>query len=246
LEAVTVGQYALVAIVAFLSAVLAAVSGYGTGLILPLVLVPIIGAEATVPVMGAASFFTNASRLAAFRRFFDLRHATLIVAAGIPTCLIGAYAFTLLNGRSASLLIGLTLLVLVPGRRVMMRLRGRLPPPAIAAAGAGFGLLDGGTPGTGVVLISILLAAGLQGSAVIATDAGISLVLAAVKTTVFQSSGVMTAAAWLMACLIGAAALPAALLARRIVPYLSGQAHTYILDGAVVVGAALLIARAIA
>lgn len=234
------------AVVAFFAAALAAVSGYGTGLILPLVLVPIIGAEATVPVMGVASFFTNASRLAAFWREFDMRRAALIVAAGVPTCLLGAYAYTLLTGRGASLLIGLALLLLVPGRRIIMKLHGRLPLPAVAVAGGGFGLLDGGVPGAGVVLISILLAAGLHGGAVIATDAGISLVLAVVKTTVFQSSGVLTSAAWVMAGLIGIVALPAAFLARWIVPKLPGETHIYILDGVVVVGAVFLIARGIA
>jgi len=245
LETVTVAQYALVAVVAFLSAALAAVSGYGTGLILPLVLVPIIGAEATVPVMGVASFFTHASRLAAFRSYLDIRRAALVIATGMPSCLIGAYAFTLLTGKGASLVIGLALLLLVPGRRIAMRLHGRLSQRAVALAGAPFGLLDGGTPGAGVLLISILLAAGLHGSAVIATDAGISLVLAAVKTIVFQSTGALSSAAWIMAALIGAVALPAAFLARWIVPRLPGQFHIYILDGAVVVGAMLLIGRGI-
>ena len=246
MDAVTIGQYALVALVAFFAAALAAVSGYGTGLVLPLVLVPTIGAEATVPVMGVASFFTNASRLAAFWRDFDVRRAAIIIATGVPTCLLGSYAYTLLTGKGASLVIGLTLLLLVPGRRIMMRLHSRLSKPAIAAAGAGFGLLNGGAPGVGVILISILLAAGLHGTAVIATDAGISLVLAAVKTTVFQSSGALTPAAWIMAGLIGAVAFPAAFLGRLIVPKLPAQTHVYILDGVVLVGAIFLLARGIA
>ena len=246
MEAVTVGQYALVAAVAFLAATLAAISGYGTGIILPLVLVPIIGAEATVPVMGVASFFTNSSRLAAFWRDFDRQRAALLILSGTPTCLLGAYAYTLLTGKGASLVIGVALLLLVPGRRIMMRLRGTLSPTSLAAAGAGFGLLDGGAPGVGVVLISILLAAGLHGSAVIATDAGVSLVLATVKTIVFQSAGVLTPASWLIALLVGAVSLPAAFLARWVVPQLPGQAHIYILDGVVVIGAVFLLVRGLA
>jgi uncharacterized membrane protein YfcA len=243
LETVTLGEYALVATVAFFAATLGAVSGYGTGLILPFVLVPVIGAEATVPVMGVASFFTNATRLTAFWRFLDLRRAALLVATALPTCIIGSYAYTLLSGRGDSLVIGSALLLLVPGRRILKRLHGHLSPRWVAAAGAGFGFLDGGAPGVGVVLISILLAAGLQGSAVIATDAGVSVLLALAKTTVFQAAGVLTLGAWLLAAVVGAVSLPAAFLARWLVPRIPPGVHLHILDGVVVIGSLLLIAR---
>jgi uncharacterized membrane protein YfcA len=240
---IATGDYALVAAVAFCASTLAAISGYGTGLILPLVLVPVIGAEATVPVMGIASFFINASRVAAFWRAFDFSRAAIIFLAALPTCILGAWAYTLLSGRGAALVIGLALLVLVPARRWLGKLHGRISAPWLAGAGAGFGFLEGSTPGVGVVLISLLLAAGLHGSAVIATDAGISVLLALTKTIVFQTQGVLTASAWAMAGLIGAVSLPAAFLARRIVPRISARFHIVILDAVVVVGALLLIAR---
>ena len=242
---VELAQYVLVAIVAFVAATLAAISGYGAGLILPLVLVPTIGAEATVPVLGVAAFFINAGRLAAFWRDFDLRRSGIVAAAGLPACVLGSYAYTLLSGKGASLVIGIALLVLVPARKLLVRAHGRLSERGLAAAGAGFGFFAGSTPGSGVILISLLLAAGLNGSAVIATDAGVSLLFAVAKTFVFQASGVLTPAAWLMACIIGAAALPAAFLARWIVPRMSATVHITILDLVVVVGALVLIARAL-
>jgi uncharacterized membrane protein YfcA len=167
----------------------------------------------------------------------------LIVAAGLPTCILGSYAYTLLNARGASLVIGLALLILVPARRLLLRLHGRIGRPWLAAGGAAFGFIDGSTPGSGVVLISILLAAGLHGAAVVATDAGISVLLAVAKTTVFQTMGALTREDWLLALVIGAAGLPAAFLARRLVPKLPPGVHTYILDGVVVVGALVLVSR---
>jgi uncharacterized membrane protein YfcA len=241
--AASAGQYALVVLVTFFAAALAAVTGYGAGVILPLVLVPVIGAEVTVPVMGFASLLMNAGRLTAFWRYFDMRSAAIVIATGIPFSVLGSYAYTLLTGKGASIVIGLALLLIVPLRRLMTKFHGHLSPRSVAVAGAGFGFVDGGAPGVGVVLISILLAAGLQGTTVIATDAGISLVLAAVKTAVFQVSGLLTPSAWLMAIIIGAVALPAAFVGRWIVPRIPAGIHIWILDSVVLVGGAILVAR---
>ena len=84
-------QYALVAAVAFAASLLGGVTGYGSGLLLPPILVPIVGAEAVVPIIGLSALFTNGSRLAAYRAAFEPRRAALIVACSLPGCLLGAF-----------------------------------------------------------------------------------------------------------------------------------------------------------
>lgn len=242
---VTLLDYGLVALVAFIAAIIGGVTGYGTGLLLPPVLVPLIGAQAVVPVIAVSALMTNASRLVAFRRFFDQPRALLVTICAVPFCLIGAYFYTLLSGAHVAMLIGVVLILLVPARRILGRLHGHLPNKGVAAAGAAYGLLVGGTTGSGVVLLSILLAAGLQGPAVIATDAGISLVIGAVKTLVFQSAGMLPLSSWIMAAVIGVAALPGAFIARRLAHRLSLKAHTNILDAVVILGGAILIVQAV-
>ena len=242
---VTLLDYAIIAVVAFFAAACAGISGYGVGLLMPLVLVPVAGAEATLPILAAASIFTNASRLAAFRQEFDRRHAGLILLTAIPGCIISAYFYTLLDGRGASLVIGSALLLMVPGRRLLARRQTYLTRRGIGAAGVGFGFLNGSAPGVGVVLISILLATGMTGQAVVATDAGISLVLGFVKIAVFQSAGALDLSGWIIAAVIGAAAAPAAFFARWLVRRLPARIHITLLDAVVVVGGLLLIVRAI-
>ena len=144
---VTLAQYALVAAVAFGAAVIGGVTGYGGGLLLPPILVPLIGAEAVVPVLGLGALLTNASRLLAFRSEFDLRRAMLVTAWALPTCILGAWGYTRLSGPGVAVLIGVVLIVLVPARRILTRRRGHLSTPGVAAAGAGYGLLVGGTSG---------------------------------------------------------------------------------------------------
>lgn len=239
----TAAQYVLVAAVAFAASLLGGVTGYGSGLLLPPILVPVVGAEAVVPIIGLSALFTNGSRLAAYRAGFEPRRAALIVACGLPGCLLGAFGYTLLSGPGVAVLIGAMLVALVPIRRLLARRHGHLPPAGVAAAGAGYGLLMGGTAGSGVLLLSILLASGLHGPAVIATDAGVSLVLGLAKTALFQAAGALPASSWIMALLIGAVSTPGAFLAKRLVRGLSVRAHSGILDAVVVAGGLVLVAQ---
>ena len=80
----------------------------------------------------------------------------------------------------------------VPLRRILRNRGHHLGEKGFVVGAAGWGLLVGGTSGAGVVLISLLLAAGLEGSAVIATDSAISIVTGVVKIGVFAFAGVLT------------------------------------------------------
>jgi uncharacterized protein len=241
---VTILQFVAVGATAFVASIIGGVAGYGTGLLMPLVLVPIIGAQAVVPVIGLSALFTNGSRLLAYWSSFDARKAKLVGLAAIPLCILSAYGYTLLSGPRAALLIGVVLIVLVPLRRILRSRFGALSERGLVIAGTGYGAIVGGTSGAGVVLLSILMAGGLEGVAVIATDAGVSLLVGAVKTLVFQTAGALPWASWIMAVLIGVCALPGAFIARALTGKISLTTHAYILDAVVIIGGALLVIQA--
>lgn len=242
---VTLLQYAAVGVCAFVTSIIGGVAGYGTGLLMPLVLVPLIGAQAVVPIISLSALFTNGSRLVAFRSSFDVRKAALVGIAAIPLCIISAYGYTLLTGPRAALLIGLVLIALVPLRRILKAQFGALSERGLIIAGTGYGAIVGGTSGAGVVLLSILMAGGLEGAAVIATDAGISLLIGAIKTGVFQTAGALPWASWIMAVLIGVCAIPGAFIARALTRRMALSTHAYILDAVVVIGGVLLVIQAL-
>ena len=237
-------QYFAVGAMAFFASIISGVAGYGTGLLMPLVLVPIIGAQAVVPVIGLSALFTNGSRLAAYWSSFDARKAALVGFAALPLCMLSAYGYTLLSGPRAALLIGLVLIVLVPLRRILKSQFGALSDRGLLMARTGYGAIVGGTSGAGVILLSILMAGGLEGAAVIATDAGGSLLVGVVKTLVFQTAGALPWSSWIMAILIGVCALPGAFIARALTRRMSLSTHAYILDAVVVVGGSLLVLQA--
>jgi uncharacterized membrane protein YfcA len=90
-----------------------------------------------------------------------------------------------------------------------------------------------------------LMACGLEGAAVIATDAVISIVTSLIKISVFGLAGVVTAQVLALALLIGVIAIPGAFLARAFVERMPVHIHTAILDAAVIVGGIVMITTAL-
>jgi uncharacterized membrane protein YfcA len=228
----------LIAAMGIVASLIGGVAGYGTGALMPLVLVPIVGAEPVVPIIAISALFTNTSRAFAFHRVIDWRRALIIVAAAIPTTMLGAWGYTMLTGTGAMLVIGTMLALSVPLRRLSKKHGLTLGEGGLAAASVLWGFVVGGTSGAGIILLSMLMAVGLEGAAVIATDAAISVVIGIVKIGVFGVFGAVTAKVVAVALLIGFVAFPGAFLAKALVERMPVHVHTAILD-AVVVGGGL-------
>jgi uncharacterized membrane protein YfcA len=238
---ISIWQLAAVGAVAFIANILGGIAGYGTGALLPLILVPLIGAAPVVPIIAISAMFTNTSRVIAFRIHADWRRALIALVAAIPTCIVGAWGYTLLTGKGAAIVIGGMLMLSVPLRRVLKQRGVRFSDAGFAAGAFGYGVLVGGTAGSGVIMLSLLMAAGLQGSAVVATDAVISIVITSVKIVVFGLAGVLTAQVVAFAILVGLCALPGPFLARALLKRMPVHFHTAILDAVVLFGGAALV-----
>jgi uncharacterized membrane protein YfcA len=238
-------QLALVAGVAFIASLVGGVSGYGTGALMPLVLVPLVGPEPVVPIIAISALFTNSSRVTAFRKYVDWRRAAIVLAGAVPTCVLGAWGYTKLNSAGAALVIGGMLILSVPFRRLLKHHDVKVGDGGLALGSLGYGVVVGGTAGSGVILLSLLMAAGVGSAGVIATDAAISIVIGVVKISVFGLAGVITVQVLAFALLIGIVALPGAFLARAFVERMPVHVHTAILDAVVLLGGVFLVVGAL-
>jgi uncharacterized membrane protein YfcA len=242
---ISLAQLLLVAGVALFAAVVGGLAGYGTGALMPLVLVPLIGAEPVVPIIAISAVFTNLSRFVAYLRYADRRRAAIVIAAAAFTTALSAYGYTLLTNAGAALVIGTMLISSVPLRRLLKRHGFKIGEKGLAVGAVGYGVVVGGTSGSGVILLALLMATGLEGAAVIATDAVISVTTSLIKISVFGLAGIVTAQVLAFALLIGAVALPGTFLAKRFVERMPVHIHTAILDAAVIVGGVVMISAAV-
>jgi uncharacterized membrane protein YfcA len=242
---ISIPQLLLIAAMGVLTSLIGGVAGYGTGALMPLVLVPIVGPEPVVPIIAISAMITNTSRATAFRKLIDRRRALIVLGAAAPTCVLGAYGYTRLTGAGVMILIGTMLALSVPLRRTLRSRGFHLNDKRLGVASIAWGVLVGGTSGAGIILLSMLMAAGVEGAAVIATDAVISVALGVVKLTVFGLAGVITGQVVAVALLIGLVAFPGAFLARALVERLPIHIHTAILDAVVVMGGVVMIVGAL-
>jgi len=238
---ISLWQLILVAAVALLASIVGGVTGYGSSALMPLVLVPLVGPEPVVPIVSISGLFNNVTRAFAFRDYIDFRRGLIIMLTAVPTCMAGAYVYTKLTSAGILIAIGMMLCISVPLRRWLIHMKVQMNNSGLAAGAVAYGFLAGSTTGSGVVLLSLLMASGLAGAFVVATDAFVSIAIAVSKILVFGVSGVMTLQVIALGLLIGLVALPGAFLAKAFVERLPVHVHTGILDGIVVLGGVMMV-----
>jgi uncharacterized membrane protein YfcA len=238
---ISLWQLILVAAVALFASVVGGVTGYGSSALMPLVLVPLLGPEPVVPIVSISGLFNNVTRAFAFRAYVDFRRGLIIMLTAVPTCMLGAYVYTKLTSAGILIAIGTMLCISVPLRRWLIHMKVKMNNSGLAAGAVAYGFLAGSTTGSGVVLLSLLMASGLAGAWVVATDAFVSIAVAVSKILVFGVSGAMTLQVIAFGLLIGLVALPGAFLAKAFVERLPVHVHTGILDGIVVLGGVMMV-----
>jgi len=234
-------QFLLACFVAFGASILGGLSGYGTGLVLPIFLVPLVGVTNVIPVMAVAMLLNNGSRVVAFWREVQWIHVRRMLTLGLPVCATGAYSYTLLSSKWVAILLGTFLLASVPVRRFLHHAQFRFSAGMELGAGAFFGFINGGMAGTGVILISILMSAGVAGGALVATDAVISVVMGLAKVALFGSLAALKLELALLGLLVGLCTVPGAFVARTLLERIPAGIHAWFMELVVIAGAVALL-----
>jgi len=132
----------------------------------------------------------------------------------------------------------------VPLRRWLARAGWELGSRGVAVAGTGFGFVNGAMTGAGLLLISTLMAAGVQGATLIATDAIISMVMGFAKVALFGGVARLDAQLAAAGLLIGLCTAPGAFVARWLMARIPLRVHTLLMEAVVLIGGAGFLWRA--
>lgn len=234
----TLNLLAIVIAVAFLSAIIGGMGGFGTGIMLTATLTPILGIKAVVPVLAFAGIIINCGRFWFYRHDFNLRVVKLVVPPAL-LCLFGAtFLYDKLDPAPLAVVIGIVVLLALPARRYLQSRNLHLGNTGLLAGGGLFGFLNGIASGMGVVLVSLLLGAGLTGTAVMATDAVITIVVDVSRAALFSRFNLLTSSGLVLGTIIGIASLPGSWVASKLVQRMGHKMHIAIIEVLIAIGGA--------
>ena len=232
---------AIVAALGIGAAVIGGIGGFGTGIILTAALAPFIGVKAVIPVLAVAGAIINAGRFWFYRHSIQRQTLVLVLACALPLLVLGTWIYSVLDARAIGTVLGIVVMLSVPLRRWLNRRRISLGTTGLAIGSGVFGLATGVASGTGVIMISLLLGAGMSGPAVLATDAMISVVLDVCKAALFQRFALLDEQTFVTGVVIGVATIPGSALAAWLVNRMHAHLHVLFMEGLILVGGASLL-----
>jgi uncharacterized protein len=232
---------AAVALLAMAAAVVGAVGGFGTGVILTAALTPILGVKTVIPVLAVAGVIINSGRFWFYRESCDRRALAIVLVASMPLLLLGVWLYAVLDARAIGTVLGTVVIASVPARRILAHRRIVLGTPGLAVGAGIWGLASGVASGTGMILVSTLLGAGLAGPAVLATDALATIVFDLSKALLFSKFDLLDERAFVAGVLIGLATIPGSAAGKWLVTRMHAHLHILFMEGLILAGGALML-----
>ena len=232
---------AAVAALAACAAVVGGVGGFGTGVILSAALVPLIGIKQVVPVLAVAGVMINVGRFWFYRAHLDRRAFAVSLLSALPFLVLGTWIYSVLDARAVGTILGLAVICMVPVRRYLAHRKVVLDTTGMAIGSGVFGLATGVATGTGMILISVLLGAGLTGPAVLATDSLVTILLDVFKAALFHKFALLDEQALFVGAVIGVASIPGSAFASWLVSRIHAHLHVLFMEALILAGGGFML-----
>ena len=228
---------ALVLIAAFATSAIHGATGIGGGFLMAIVLAPLIGVTAVVPVLAVALTISGVARVILNRDALHGGAYGAVMVSTLPTVVAGALVYGFLDAATVAVVLGTTILASVPMRHWAARRRITASRRALTGAGAIYGFVSGASIGAGMLLIPFLTGHGLDRRQFVGTLAAIALTMNAVRTAVYGGTDLLGDGWLALGLLVGLATLPGNWVGQKVLRGLSEGWHGRALDVLTVFGA---------
>jgi uncharacterized protein len=207
------------ALAALLAGTLAAVTGFGGGVLLLPILVAAFGVHEAIPIFSVAQMIGNGARVWFNRRDLVLPVVGWFSLGAIPLTIVGGIAFAAAPSPIIRRLLGCFLLLTVAYRHTSLGRRGQVGLRGFAGLGALFGFLSALLGSVGPLMAPFFLSYGLMKAAFIGTEACATLVMHVVRLAVYGGLALIEQSTVALGLAIGAVLILGSYIGKRLLDW---------------------------
>jgi len=223
-------RLSLLAIVAFIAALLAAVTGFGGAAVLLPMLVFVFGVREAIPILTVAQLIGNGSRVWFNRHELDWRVVAWFALGGVPMALVGGFLFAHAPLAALTRVLGAFLILIVVLRHLPRLKAFRAPLRGFALIGAVSSFLSALLGSVGPLMAPFFLAYGLVKGAYIGTEALSTVVMHVTKLIAYRESAILPLHAVLAGLALGPIMVAGSFAGKRVVDRLPERVFVLIID----------------
>jgi uncharacterized membrane protein YfcA len=235
-------RLSLLAIVAFIAALLAAITGFGGAAVLLPMLVAVFGVREAIPILTVAQLIGNASRVWFNRHELDLRVVAWFAMGGVPMALLGGFLFAHTPLAALTRVLGAFLILIVVLRHLPKVPAFKPSLKSFALIGAVSSFLSALLGSVGPLMAPFFLAYGLVKGAYIGTEALSTVVMHLAKLIAYRESAVLPIHAILRGLALGPIMIAGSFAGKRVVDRLPERVFVLIIDVTLVAAGVLFLA----
>jgi uncharacterized membrane protein YfcA len=233
----------LVAVVAFVAATLAAITGFGGAAVLLPVLVLSFGIRDAIPILTVAQLIGNGSRVWFNRRELDGRVVAWFALGGVPLAFLGGLLFAQAPLAALTRLLGAFLLLIVAWRRLRPGTFYRPPLRGFALIGAASSFLSALLGSVGPLMAPFFLAYGLVKGAYIGTEALATVVMHVTKLAAYRQAAILAPGALIAGLALGPVMVLGSWSGKRIVDRLPEHVFVLLIEATMTAAGLLFLIR---
>jgi uncharacterized membrane protein YfcA len=223
-------RFSLLAGVAFVAALLAAVTGFGGAAVLLPMLVFVFGVREAIPILTVAQLIGNGSRVWFNRHELNWRVVAWFATGGVPMALVGGFLFAHAPLTALTRILGLFLILIVVLRHLPKLSAFKPPLKSFAVIGAASSFLSALLGSVGPLMAPFFLAYGLVKGAYIGTEALSTVVMHVAKLIAYHESAVLPMHAIVSGLALGPIMVAGSFAGKRVVDRLPERVFVLIID----------------
>ncbi len=236
-------ELTVVAAVALVSSAVAAVAGFGVGIVLLPAMIVAFGVRDAVPAMTVILAMTTLARAWVYRDQLSIPVTKWYVAGAIPAVVAGGAVFATVSPGALVRFLGAFLLLIVVFRHTSWGRSARIGLRGIVTVGVATGFLSAIVGLAGVFIAPFFLAYGLVGSGYVGTLALASTIMHAAKLGVYGGYNLLDGRTLLIGLAIGAVTFVGTYVGKRVMGRVPERAFPYIIETALTGSGLLLLIR---